>query len=29
VLAALDIDPPKKILRLAPAGPEPDQQRAG
>jgi hypothetical protein len=28
-LAALDIDPPKKILRLAPAGPDPAEQRTG
>ena len=29
VLAALDVDPPKKILRLAPAGPEPAEQQTG
>ena len=28
-LAALGIDPPKKILRLTPASPEPAEQRAG
>src|SRR3954452_9777763 len=28
-LAALQVDPPKKVLRLAPAGPEPAQRRTG
>jgi len=28
-LAALDLDPPKKILRLTPASPEPAEQHAG
>lgn len=28
-LAALDVDPPKKILQLAPADPEPTEQRTG
>ena len=29
VLAALDVDPPKKILGLRPAGTEPAEQRTG
>ncbi len=29
VLAALDIDPPKKILRLVPAGTQPAEQHTG
>jgi len=28
-LTALDIDPPKKILGLTPAGPQPAEQHAG